>query len=91
MNAEMADRALKLAGKLVVRNAEPDVRVTIRIHPDIHDRLKAMQEATGVASINDVVKNALFFYDAAIQEKQAGNDVMVCSPDGESIKLPVFI
>lgn len=69
----------------------PEARVTIRIASEMHDRLKELPRLTGVRSANNVVKNALFLYDALVQEVVAGNSIYVISPDGEQTRFPVFI
>lgn len=66
-------------------------RLTLRIPKTLYDRLEEIQKTTHASTVNEVVKNALLFYDALVQERLQGNDVLVISPDGEKTKYSVFL
>lgn len=66
-------------------------RLTIRVPNSLYDRLGEIQQTTHASSVNAVIKDALLFYDALVQERLKGNDVYVISPDGEKTKYSVFL
>jgi hypothetical protein len=66
-------------------------RLTLRLPKPVYDKLEDLQAATHASSLNDVIKNALLFYDALVQERLKGNDVYVVDPDGEKTKYSVFL
>lgn len=65
-------------------------RITLRIQKTLYDRLEYLQGVTNASNVNEVVRNALLFYDALVKERLKGNDVYVISADGEKTKYPVF-
>ena len=65
-------------------------RITLRLPVSLYARLDELKTVTHASNVNEVLKNALLFYDALIKERLNGNDVFVISPDGEKTKYPVF-
>jgi hypothetical protein len=66
-------------------------RITLRLPATLYSRLDELRIITHASNINEVLKNALLFYDALVKERQNGNDVFVISEDGEKTKYPVFL
>jgi hypothetical protein len=66
-------------------------RLTLRLPNSLVERLEHIQEVTHASSLNEVIKNALLFYDALVEERANGNDVYVISPEGEKTKYRIFL
>jgi hypothetical protein len=55
------------------------------------ERLKALKDKTEAASYAEVIKNSLRLYEALIGEAEAGNEVLIKSPDGtEKLYRKIF-
>lgn len=52
-------------------------------------RLDAMADDTGAATRAEVVRKALALYDRLLQAEDAGGEVRIRRPDGETVVLPV--
>ena len=66
-------------------------RITLRLPVELYKRLEELREITYASNVNEVLKNAMLFYDALVKERLKGNDVYVISEDGEKTRYPVFI
>jgi len=54
-------------------------------------RLKALKDKTEAASYAEVIKNSLRLYEALVGEADAGNEVLIKSPDGtEKLYRKIF-
>ena len=79
------------AGRENERGEKEKERITIRLPNMLYERLDDLRAITHASNVNEVLKNALLFYDALVKERLNGNDVFVISKDGEKTKYPVFL
>ena len=66
--------------------------VTLRMEQSTHDRLKVIQQKTDAKSANEVVINALAFYDEVFREVEEGNTItlLVRTKSGECVEYDLF-
>ena len=57
---------------------------------DSYNRLKALREVTEADNLGDAPKNAIMLYGASIEQVQAGNVLMIKTPDGEVKEWGIF-
>jgi len=75
----------------VNENGDDKERITLRLPGSLYARLDELRTVTHASNVNEVLKNALLFYDALVRERIKGNDVFVISSDGEKTRYPVFL
>ena len=77
--------------KTAERGYNEKERITLRLPAAVYGRLDELRIITHASNVNEVLKNALLFYDALVKERLRGNDVFVISADGEKTRYPVFL
>jgi hypothetical protein len=66
-------------------------RIHISLPYSLYGKITEAQEKTHADNITDVVRNALLVYIALVNERLAGNEVIVRSPDKNETKYTVFL
>lgn len=87
---QSSDHKDKVEG-LMDKDVSEKERITLRLPTALYGRLDELRTITHASNVNEVLKNALLFYDALVRERLNGNDVYVISEDGEKTKYSVFL
>lgn len=66
---------------------EKKVRLNLELAREVHEQLQKIQEATGAASLTEVIRRALSLYDLVVEHTGEGGKVVFRQADGEEETL----
>lgn len=62
-------------------------RLNLAVAPQTRERLEELQSRTGAASLEEVVRRALAYYDALVRVEEEGGSVAITEKNGKRSML----